>query len=574
MTTQQSSVKIWLSTATNDLPSIPCYAREAKQPHHESWKSLNKFPTSLIQHAAFSINGTDTIIYSTNYDREHAGKGGIFQYYIKTDSHKTIQLWKTTKYCLGGYVSIYNPTTNEIIFVGGYDYCNNSNCESIVIFSLNNKTMKHIDIKTEIGKEARLALTHNDLYLHIVGGTKNDHHIIINLETNKVLKKENNIYSFKKIKLGSTQYVGDVYAQYGIMGHQLIYNKLTNTLIMLGGYTDSKTSSHFSCHILRADDYTYFDFWTLDLSDINNNKWKPYKTGWKLPQYMGFTSVLYDNRIIINFGGWGYQRCIDDVYYMDIFGDGKWKIAEVKCPKPGKCNVVITDNKTVHVLPWDRYTDHFCINIADLLPETVLNANHLNDDQKHNDDIKCNQCDEMKEKVSVLETKVNSLQTLINDLLSMQSKMEMDREENNRVIQQYKIQNDRLNDECKEMKMELVEVKKKLKELKRKNIDPTKFREWSGDEFVDWICGLEQGKYIKYESSLRNEFGKEDISGQSISDIEKNDWKGWGINNFAHRSNIQKHINNLVQQNNNNVKNNQIAASNMKCNEGTDTPYI
>ncbi len=54
--------------------------------------------------------------------------------------------------------------------------------------------------------------------------------------------------------------------------------------------------------------------------------------------------------------------------------------------------------------------------------------------------------------------------------------------------------------ECKSMKMELKAVQSALKSLKRKQgVDTTRFMEWDGDESVDWICWIEDGRFDKYE---------------------------------------------------------------------------
>eukprot|EP01083_Nonionella_stella_P249183 861916_1 len=124
-----------------------------------------------------------------------------------------------------------------------------------------------------------------------------------------------------------------------------------------------------------------------------------------------------------------------------------------------------------------------------------------------------------------------------------------ERERNQQKIQQLRQQNNVLNDECKEAKLELFEVKRELNELKKKNIDLSKFREWTSDEFVDWICSLEQGKYSKYEEKLRVVFIEEAISGEAIPHIEKNDWKAFGITVFMDRTNLHKHVQGLVNYN-------------------------
>ena len=126
--------------------------------------------------------------------------------------------------------------------------------------------------------------------------------------------------------------------------------------------------------------------------------------------------------------------------------------------------------------------------------------------------------------------------------------------------------------------MDLMKTKKELKEIKRQNIDPRRYMEWTADAFVDWICNMEQGRYSKYEDGLRVSFKKEDICGVAIPYIEKNDWKGWGVESFMDRTNLHKKVQDLITQNDNNVNNmnnNQIAAPHINYNEGgNSTDYI
>ena len=127
-------------------------------------------------------------------------------------------------------------------------------------------------------------------------------------------------------------------------------------------------------------------------------------------------------------------------------------------------------------------------------------------------------------------------------------------------------------EECKEANMKLIEIKEELQELKRKNINPARYMEWTSDEFVDWICHLERQKFKRYEQTLREAFKSEGIDGSSIQDIEKNDWKGWGLNSFNDRTTIHKHLQKLKHQHQNNDDNeNEVApAYNINYNEGGD----
>ena len=63
---------------------------------------------------------------------------------------------------------------------------------------------------------------------------------------------------------------------------------------------------------------------------------------------------------------------------------------------------------------------------------------------------------------------------------------------------------------------------------------------------VDWLISLESGKFEKYEVMLRNIFNKEGVNGSTMKHIDKTELRGWGIESFMDRSVIDKHIQNVV----------------------------
>eukprot|EP01084_Bolivina_argentea_P176839 305948_1 len=113
---------------------------------------------------------------------------------------------------------IYNKSKDEIIMIGGLDEKTNEWYKFMMIYNIKNNKLRKIDIGTIFGGSPAVALSNDDDVLHIVGGSENDCHFMYHLN-NKTFK---NIYSFKRT--------------YSSLGSQsLIYNQLTNTLIMMGG---------------------------------------------------------------------------------------------------------------------------------------------------------------------------------------------------------------------------------------------------------------------------------------------------------------------------------------------------
>ena len=175
------------------------------------------------------------------------------------------------------------------------------------------------------------------------------------------------------------------------------------------------------------------------------------------------------------------------------------------------------------------------------------------------------QNEEYKQNELRSNNEIKGLQSQLQQLMKHEEVRKQELQQYKAQIQSLNEQNNKLNEEQKEMQMELIEVKQELKIAKRKNIDPSTFRKWSGDEFVDWITSIEQEKFMKYENALRSAFKREGIDGSAIPDIEKNDWTQWGVQSFKDRTNIHKHVQDLRNQNNND---NQIAAAYNVNNEG------
>eukprot|EP01084_Bolivina_argentea_P052855 97056_1 len=146
-----------------------------------AWQSLKTFPTKYVASIP-SHHQKNKIIYSTSYNSYDADNRGIFEYNAQTDQHKIIKLWKHINYFPVNHSSIYNPSKQEIICVGGGgdEYRN-----IMMIYNIKQNTIKKIKCLKSIGQCPGLVVTKNNM-LHIVGGDENDgHHIIYNLVTNK-----------------------------------------------------------------------------------------------------------------------------------------------------------------------------------------------------------------------------------------------------------------------------------------------------------------------------------------------------------------------------------------------------
>eukprot|EP01083_Nonionella_stella_P261750 890802_1 len=526
------------------LSPVPSYGSKEEQIRHIiSWNAL-KFPTKHLNHPVFEVEGTDKILYCIDYNKPHNDGGGIFEYDIKSDTHKTIVLWETTNFYPSGCQPIYNPSQNEMLFVGGYDYY--PQCHKhpfITIYNMTNNQLRKNEIKIEVAQQcslsgARLALTNNDKFLHIVGGQNNGSDFIVNLLTKVVRTKPNNIYPFR-----SNDY------DYGVVDHELIYHKAENQLIMVGGCASTRSRSAACCQY-ESDYNTYFDFWTFDLNDMMNNTWKQHKKQ-KQIKYQQFTAVLYDNRVVIAFGGykWSDYRDVsngqlDDIYYMDLYGDAEWNKANVKCPKSGNCNVVIVNN-IVHIMPWYGYDDHFYIKISDLLPAKLLNKtaqNEMKQDIQSKDDNKEAQHDALKDELVTLMNKMNEFNK------------KYDEKELTKIFESdpYSLF---VEQEIEDTKAICKATLKHLEDIQQYVVSVTKpdvnaYESWDMNTTIVWIRSLDEGCYVKYCDALRKGFESDGIEAVDLPNIGQADLATdpFNIRAFRDRKKLSQHFQALQQK--------------------------
>ena len=131
---------------------------------------------------------------------------------------------------------------------------------------------------------------------------------------------------------------------------------------------------------------------------------------------------------------------------------------------------------------------------------TAMNA-AVDDD---NDDVKCNECMNMKQTIESLQQK-NA-----------------------------------------ELTMKLKAMTIKYNALYRKcNIDESNYNNWSCDHIADWIVGL-NADYKQYENTLRANLKKEQVDGSLLIELDKSDLHRFGIIALKHKVAICQQIKRLI----------------------------
>jgi len=78
------------------------------------------------------------------------------------------------------------------------------------------------------------------------------------------------------------------------------------------------------------------------------------------------------------------------------------------------------------------------------------------------------------------------------------------------------------------------------------------FRKWQAGDLIKWIITLDDGIYNVYTDKLYKAFKDNQITGEDIQQIGKNDLFLFGVTVFKHRVQLLKHFESLDGNNINN----------------------
>ena len=347
----------------------------------------NTFPTEKVQPNPFKYN-ENTIIYCDRYEEGQSNDDtGIFEYDIETSSNKLIKTWKSMKYYPRRHCVIFSKKRNLLYCIGGMNVKEgNQVYEDIMTFNISTKECKIIPIGIKFGHNARIVLTDNDDHLHIIGGNTdegNHKHIKLDLNSMKTIE----IHSFAETNPNISE-------------HAVLFNKTKNQIYMFGGISFWDFGN--------TDWQQYDDFWVCDKKWDNDkvlqiiHAWYDYdipaeiiniilsyddyhwykNDAFTLPDKMRvFGYILYDDRIIITFGGDGYFTRINSVYYLDLNDDEGWVQSRVKLGKAGYYTALMMNENTIYVLPsFCGETEYYIIKINQILPESLIAKSRSNNE--------------------------------------------------------------------------------------------------------------------------------------------------------------------------------------------------
>eukprot|EP01084_Bolivina_argentea_P236207 397233_1 len=547
--------------------SSPVQNNTNPQQEQNKWNKLSPPVTSNIRQKLMNIG--ESIWYCTDYD---TGKEGIVEYDTINHKFNVIQYSQDV-----GYICNHSCCND-----GHLIYIVDGHKGNLVMFNTKSKQFGETIKIPKIGGNSTSIMFNQQL--HIFGGSNNDgKHIVFNPMTKQLKMKKD----FQQTKKMSDE-------------HIIIHN---NQIIRFGGFDCTpyvnKQLDHFVIGNINTNNNNDYQW-------INQQKYKLPKALTRAG-YILYNDYLIifggetpahkssDNIYILNLNESSFRN--------------KWIKSNIKCPTEGYRSwyqAILMKNGMVHIFKcFGCDVPYHCdIHISSILgnlyqvnnngidcdDDKKENGNDNDDDNENdnddandndnendndNDDAKCNKCEALKQKTQKLSSQISikdgiiqSLNDVIanNEKLNTETKDKFERiqqqkynemneaniklkKENEKLTENYNKMNEsniKLNEECKELHSKLTEMKAKYNKLYRKiNIKESEYMSWNSDNITDWIISLDP-EYEIYEEILRKNLSEEQVDGELLGTLDKNDIHRMGIKPLKHKNSIIDHIKRLT----------------------------
>eukprot|EP01084_Bolivina_argentea_P294611 506964_1 len=193
----------------------------------------------------------------------------------------------------------------------------------------------------------------------------------------------------------------------------------------------------------------------------------------------------------------------------------------------------------------------------------VINRRKLWNERKIK--IKCDFCcgenmklKDVSNKVDIVMDEIEDLKDIVNELRGDNIEYEEDIMELRSEVLATDKKTELLNDDLKDIEMEIFSLKRQIYELKKREkrkmkmmnnkkvivnkLDLLNWDKWNCDDIIQWILSLEHGKYLKYKNELYNVLPMENVRGDELHLINEQDLIHFGVNNESDRKDLIEHI--------------------------------
>ena len=81
-----------------------------------------------------------------------------------------------------------------------------------------------------------------------------------------------------------------------------------------------------------------------------------------------------------------------------------------------------------------------------------------------------------------------------------------------------------------------------------KKLNVNNFYNWKSDDILEWILSLDNGLFVEYKEILNKSLNEENLNGQNLDKVDKEDIKIWGVKDFEHRRKLYQHFQSLTSK--------------------------
>eukprot|EP01084_Bolivina_argentea_P113509 202271_1 len=273
------------------------------------------------QYYVDEITGNEHILMFPDFDDEFNAK--IAKYNVSKDEYDILGPYNDNKQHQEMRIAV-NENKQCVYIVGGKK-------ESFEIYDIKSGEVESICIQNErpkFGSYPSLYFINDKEQLHIIGGTNNGKHYLLNKETHTV----------------------DIIHDFGykqMYGQGIAYCYSTKTLFVFGGEIDGKLVNTM-------------------LYNTNSTEWKKCEVPFTLE---GFGFTTYNDEYIIVIGGRSRSRfgSDKDVWYFNMV-TFEWKCkTNLCCPIKGSFHASMTRDGYIHLFEYDGKRNHYSIHISSIV---------------------------------------------------------------------------------------------------------------------------------------------------------------------------------------------------------------
>ena len=188
-----------------------------------------------------------------------------------------------------------------------------------------------------------------------------------------------------------------------------------------------------------------------------------------------------------------------------------------------------------YYLTVELYSDHHAVSLKSCMVSGLIQPGSINSIHAGFDKL-ADTSSQFIDQIGKLDKNINIVKfdqiSDVNDLLLLEKRIDTFAQQMNKLGQ---AKND--------LDKTVFNLKKKLENQLKPNVK--NYEKWDIMAMLIWICSLDDGKYKRYSKSLKDSFIKNEVTGQDLPDMTRQDLTQFGVTVFKDRVQLEKYFQSL-----------------------------